>query len=146
MFLIRVDTFLKGVNSLIKLRASQLNLQNIKNNYTKGNFLKAIKISITSFIDDHQPGFVECKFHDAFGKEHVVQEKVPIVTDKDLDADSEYPQDGFIACEIVKEWNDAKGRKIFTIDTSKPWGVDTIEGLTEFEVLEEQLTDRHPDL
>jgi hypothetical protein len=103
--------------------------------------LKAIKISITSFIDDHQPGFVECKFYDAYGKEHIIQDKVPIVTEKDLDANSKYTQDGVIACEIVKEWNDSKGQKIFTVNTSKPWGVDTIYGLTEFEVLEEQLTD-----
>ena len=101
--------------------------------------MKAIKILITSFIDDHQPGFVECKFYDAFGNQHIVQDKVPIVTDKDLDASSEYPQKGLIACEIVSEWKDSNGQKIFKVNTSKPWGVDTIAGLTEFDVLEEQL-------
>lgn len=70
---------------------------------TKNNCLKAFKILITSFIDDHQPGFVECKFYDAFGNEHIVRDRVPAVTEKDLDANSEYPQDGVIACEIVKE-------------------------------------------
>jgi hypothetical protein len=103
--------------------------------------LKAIKILITSFIDDHQPGFVECKFYDAYGEKHIVQDKVPIVTEKDLDANSEYPQDGLIACEIVKEWEDLKGQKIFKVNTSKPWGVDTIDGLYEFDVFEEQLAD-----
>jgi uncharacterized protein YodC (DUF2158 family) len=101
--------------------------------------LKALKILITSFIDDHQPGFVECKFFDAYGKEHIVQDKVPIVTEKDLDVNSEYPQDGVIACEILKVWHDSKGQKILTVNTSKPWGVDTIHGLTEFDVFEEQL-------
>ena len=103
--------------------------------------MKAIKILITSFIDDHQPGFVECKFYDALNKEHIVQDKVPIVTDKYLDANSEYPQDGIIACEIVKQLEDANGKTIFRVNTSKPWGVDTIEGLTEFDLFEEQLTD-----
>lgn len=103
--------------------------------------MKAIKILITSFIDDHQPGFVECKFYDALNKEHIVQDKVPIVTDKYLDANSEYPQDGIIACEIVKQWDDENGKTIFTVTTSKPWGVDTIEGLTEFNLFEEQLID-----
>lgn len=103
--------------------------------------MKAIKILITSFIDDHQPGFVECKFQDAFGIEYIVQDKVPIVTDKDLDANSEYPQDGVIACEIVKEWNVTNGRKIFTVNTSKTWGVETIEGVSEFDVFEEQLVE-----
>jgi hypothetical protein len=103
--------------------------------------LKAIKILITSFIDDHQPGFVECKFYDALNKEHIVQDKVPIVTDRYLDANSEYPQDGIIACEIIKQSEDTNGKTIFTVNTLKPWGVDTIEGLTEFHLFEEQLTD-----
>lgn len=99
----------------------------------------AIKIRITKFISDKQPGFVECSFFDASSKEHIVQDKVHIVTENFLDAYSEYPQDGVIACEVVNEWKDADGRKIFKVTTSKPWGVDTINGLTEFDVLEEQL-------
>ena len=101
----------------------------------------ALKIKIIKFISDDQPGFVECSFFDALNKEHIVQDKVPIVTEKYLDADSEYPQDGIIACEIVKDWKDTNGRKIFRVNTSKPWGVDTIDGLTEFDVLEEQLVE-----
>jgi hypothetical protein len=103
--------------------------------------LKAIKIKIISFISDDQPGFVECKFYDAFNNEHIVQEKLPIVTDKYLDTNSEYPQDGIIACKIVKQWEDKNGKTIFTVNTTKPWAVDTIEGLTEFNLFEEQLTD-----
>ncbi len=103
--------------------------------------MKAIKIQITSFISSDQPGFVECKFYDALNKEHIIHDKVPIVTLEDLDANSEYPQDGIIACEIVKEWKDSNGRMVFTVNTSKPWGVDTIDGLTEFDMFEEQLTD-----
>ncbi|MEO6723233.1 MAG: hypothetical protein ABIN67_22900 [Ferruginibacter sp.] len=61
----------------------------------------AIKIKILKFISDDQPGFVECSFFDALNKEHIVQDKVPIVTEKYLDANSKYPQDGIIACEIV---------------------------------------------
>jgi hypothetical protein len=101
----------------------------------------AIKIKITKFISDDQPGFVECTFIDANQKLHFVQDKVPIVTEKYLDANSEYPQDGIIACEIVKEWKDSNGQKIFTVNTSKPWGVDTVDGLTEFDMFEEQLTE-----
>ncbi len=103
--------------------------------------MKAIKITITSFISDHQPGFVECMFIDAWNKKHIVQDKVPIVTEKDLDASSEYPQEGVIACELLKEWEDKDGRRIITVTTAKPWGVDTIEGLTEFDLLEEHLVE-----
>ena len=101
----------------------------------------ALKIKITKFISDDQPGFVECSFFDALNKEHIVQDKVPIVTEKILDANSEYPQNGIIACKIINGWKDTNGRKIFRVNTSKPCGVDTINGLTEFDVLEEQLVE-----
>ena len=101
--------------------------------------MKAIKIKITCFISDHQPGFVEGRFNDAWNKEHVVQDKVPVLTSEDLDANSAYPQDGVIGCEIIKQWTDKDQRLIFTVTTEKPWSVDTIDGLTEFDILEEQL-------
>ncbi len=109
-------------------------------NFIKNN-LKVIRIKVTSFISDDQPGFVECKFNDAWNKEHIVQDKVPIVTEKYLDANSEYPQDGVIACGIIKQWLDEDGRKILTILTEKPWAVENIDVLTEFDVLEDQLTE-----
>lgn len=101
--------------------------------------MKAIKIKITRFIDDYQPGIVECKFNDAWNKEHIFQEKVPVVTEIDLDANSKYPQDAIIACEVLKSWKDEDGRIIFTVSTEKPWAVETIDGLTEFDVVAEQL-------
>lgn len=103
--------------------------------------MKAIKIKITSFISDHQPGFVEGRFNDAWNKEHIVQDKVPVIAIEDLDANSEYPQDGVIGCEIIKHWTDKDKRIIFTVTTERPWDIDTIEGLHEFDVLESQLTD-----
>jgi len=101
--------------------------------------MQAVKVTIDKFISNDQPGFVECSFTDAWGKKHIVQDKIPIVTDKDLDANSNYPQEGVIACEIIKEWRDKDGRLIFTVDTTRPWSVDTIEGLTQFDVLALQL-------
>jgi len=103
--------------------------------------LQVLKVLITGFIDDHQPGWVECRFADAWGNEHIVQDKVPILTDKDLDTNSEYPQDGVIAFEFIKTWTDQDGRTIYKINTEKPWGVETIKGLTEFDILEEQITE-----
>ncbi|OQP59494.1 hypothetical protein A3860_37280 [Niastella vici] len=103
--------------------------------------MKAIKIQIVQFISGHQPGFVECRFYDVMNKEHIVQEKVLVVTQKNLDANSEYPQDGVIAYEIVSERKNAAGKTIVTLDTSKPWDIDTTEGLTQFDLFEEQLTE-----
>jgi hypothetical protein len=101
--------------------------------------LKAIKIKITSFISNDQPGFVECKLVGVWNNEHIIQDKVPIVTEKHLDEKSEYPQDGVIACEIIRKWTDQNGRDILTISTAKPWGVDSIMGLTEFDILDRPL-------
>lgn len=103
--------------------------------------MKAIKSKIISFISNDQPGFVECKFVDAWNKEHTIHDKVPVVTEKYLDEKSEYPQDGVVGCEIIKQWKDQDGRTIFTVTTQKPWHIDTLEGLSEFDVLEEQLVE-----
>src|SRR5262245_20362626 len=97
---------------------------------TNSKAVKAIKISITSFISNHQPGFVECKLVDAWNKEHTIQDKVPVVTEKYLDEKSGFPQDGVIACELIKKWKDQVGRIIFTVTTEIPWGVETLEGIT----------------
>lgn len=104
--------------------------------------MNAIKIKITKFITDDQPGFVECTFADAWGRQHTIQDKVPIVTDKFLDAPSDYPQDGIVACEIIREWEDKDGRTIFTVTTAKPWGVDTIDGVKQFDMPVHQVVER----
>lgn len=98
----------------------------------------AIKVSITGYISDEQPGFVECKFHDAYGTELIVHEKVPVVTNENLDADSNYPKDGFLGCEIVGELTDDVGG-VITVGTEMPWGIETINGLRVFDVLASQL-------
>lgn len=69
----------------------------------------AIKISITKFISNDQPGFVECTFQDAWGKEHFIHEKIPVVTSKDLDANSIYLQEEELDCQIIRKWDDQDG-------------------------------------
>lgn len=101
--------------------------------------IKAIKVQITRFISDDQPGFVECRFRDAWNREHVVHDKVPVVTLEDLDASSVYPREGFVGCEIVKEWKDDSGRSLVTVSTEKPWAIDTVEGCFDFDLPSEQV-------
>lgn len=104
--------------------------------------MKLLRITITRFIDEHQPGFVEGKFTDAHGLEHTVQEKVPVVSQEDLWTDSEYPRYGVIACLIEGTAENAEGQTILTINTLQPWGVETLEGLTVFDVFAHQVIDR----
>ena len=101
--------------------------------------MNALKIKITKFIDAHQPGFVECKFIDAWGKEHTIEEKVPVVTKEDLDANSKYPAKGIVACEIIKAYTDKNSRLLRTVSIEKPWDISTTENLYEFDVLKDQI-------
>jgi hypothetical protein len=63
-------------------------------------------------------------------------EKVPVVsiTDEGLDVRNPYPQPGVIACEVIEQLG-----AVAWIDTSQPWGIESTEGETRFEVAAESL-------
>ncbi|HBX83401.1 MAG: hypothetical protein A2W97_16440 [Bacteroidetes bacterium GWE2_40_63] len=67
--------------------------------------------------------------------------KFPIFTKEYLDSNSKYPQPGIIACLKIKEFVDKDGRRIITINTEKPWAVETIDGIYQFDILPNQLTE-----
>lgn len=101
--------------------------------------MPALTVQIVRFVDEHQPGFVECVLLDAENKEHVFVEKVPIVSTEDLWATSSYPRVGTIECVIEQEWEDAEGRLIVRADTEHPWHVESSTGETSFVVLASQV-------
>ena len=96
--------------------------------------VRDLAVTILRFVDEHQPGSVECQFADAEGRIHKVVEKIPVVTSADLWRDSAYPQPGIIRCEVLEQWSDAEGKGLVRITTDRPWGVESTEGLTEFVV------------
>ena len=101
--------------------------------------LAQVKVEIIRFIDDSQPGWVECRLVDAWQREWLFEEKVPIVTSEYLGSESSYPAQGAIDCIVI-------GRKtigpqeVVTIDTSKPWSVNSVGGETCFDVLPDNLS------
>ena len=97
-----------------------------------------VRVDIMRYTDDSQPGWVECYLTDAHGHRWSFVEKVPIVTAAYLDAASNYPQPGVIACEVVERRRDGR-REIMTIDTERPWHVESTTGETRFEVCSEQV-------
>jgi len=99
----------------------------------------AVSIQIERFVDDHQPGFVECRLVDAFGRSHLFVEKLPIVTSAHLWSYSSYPRTGAIACEILAVSIDAAGRKLAQVNTERPWSVESTEGVSSFIVLSSQV-------
>jgi hypothetical protein len=84
------------------------------------------------------PAFVRCRFYDARGVEHVIHEKMPIVTPQNISANGVFPQNGIIRCILQKERTDDKGRKILTVSTELPDHVETVNGLFVFDLLEDQ--------
>jgi hypothetical protein len=98
-----------------------------------------VRVQIIRYVDDYQPGWVECAFQDAWGREWMFIDKLPIFTEAYLDEQSNYPQPGFIACEIIRTWRDDNKRELISIDTSRPWGIEATDGETQFDVLAEQI-------
>jgi hypothetical protein len=98
-----------------------------------------VRVEIIRYVDDAQPGWVECRLRDAWGHEHAFVDKVPIFTHSDLNESSRYPQPGTIACQEIQRRHD-QGREIITIDTERPWHVESNSGETRFDVLATQLT------
>jgi hypothetical protein len=96
--------------------------------------MKALKVRIIKYVDNWNPGWVKCVFKDIRGKEWSIIEKVPVITSENLDSNSQFPIDSFIACEVINQSHD-----IITIDLNKPWGVSEENGQTVFEVFEDQI-------
>jgi hypothetical protein len=101
-----------------------------------------IKVTILRYVSDEpQPGIVECQLEDAYGRHWSFLEKTAIVSAERLDAQSTYPHPGFVAGEGIGRTLDAAGREVIQIDTERPWGVESVEGVTRFEILAESLTE-----
>ena len=84
---------------------------------------------------------MECRLIDALGHEHVFVEKLPVVTDANLNAASTYPQSGVISCVVLGAAESDDGRQFLHIDTEKPDGVESLAGRSRFDVFPEQLVE-----
>lgn len=103
-----------------------------------------IKVTIERFTDEHNPGWVTCSFVDAAGLLHLFEEKVPVVSEEDLDANSEYPRPGTIGCQVISVRWAADGREIVLVDTEKPWAIESKAGGSRFEIHRDQLLEWSP--
>lgn len=96
--------------------------------------LPELIVDIVRFVDNNQPGWVECEFTDAEGRRHLIIEKVPGVTSENLDVGSKYPTPGAVRCVVLKRYEDETGRELVCISTASPWSIESTEGLSEFTV------------
>src|SRR3954451_14163086 len=101
--------------------------------------MPALAVQIVRFVDASQPGFAECEFVDAAARRHTLFDKVPIFSVEMLDADSAHPGPGAADCEVLARWKDDEGRELARVTTSRPFDIESREGVSEFVVLVEQL-------
>ena len=105
-----------------------------------GERMIGVRVSITRYITDEPvPGVVESEFCDAHGRQWRFVEKTAYVTADVLDRQSAYPRPGAIACEVIGRSRDVTGRELIVVNTERPWGVESVEGLMRFEVTPESL-------
>jgi hypothetical protein len=95
-------------------------------------------VQIIEVVEAAWPGWVKTEFHDANGVRHVIQDKVPIFCSSEVE-DLRLPHPGEARCEIVKRWRDEQGRDLVQITAMGPDDLDSIECLSEFVVLSNQL-------
>ena len=96
--------------------------------------MPSVAIQIARFVDEYQPGIVECVLVDAFGRPHVFIERAPVVSTENHGSTSCCPRPGAIACEVIAEWWNEDGQALTRVNTERPWGAESTEGLTEFVV------------
>lgn len=100
-----------------------------------------LTVLIVRYVDDAFPGWVESEFLDAYGKLHVLRDKAPVFSEAELAPDSDYPCQGVAACEVVSHWLDEQGRALVRITTGRPYGIESVQGLSDFVVLSAQITE-----
>jgi hypothetical protein len=99
-----------------------------------------LRAQIVRWVRDDQPGFVDCQFKDAFGRDWSIIEKAPVVTSANVWFNRVFPQPAFVACAIVSRGLDDIGREIAEITTRTPWAIEATDGTNNFRVFLHQLT------
>lgn len=99
-----------------------------------------IEVAIVRIADEAFPGFVECRLIDAHGQEHTFVEKAPVVSAQEISAHSAFPVSGHVGCQIESELEDETGRVLLHVDTTQPYGIESISGQTKFDLLPGQVS------
>ena len=98
-----------------------------------------IKISIIGIKDASFPIWIECVLYDPFNNRYLFIEKIPVVEYlHPITLESVFPQTGIIECELVKKWEDNIGQKLMRVNTKNPWGIESTDGVSIFDILENQ--------
>ncbi|MGJ1271011.1 hypothetical protein [Sphingobacterium siyangense] len=132
----------KKVSSIIQLR-NKLNDNHVfaNENFAKMEFLR---IKVTDYISNYFPSFVRCEFTDIDGSLHIIEDKVPVVTDQFWDENTTYQRWALIPGKILERRTEIfitktgkeKKIKIIKISLEKRWGIYDTNDETVFEVFD----------
>jgi len=91
-----------------------------------------IPIKIEQLTDSSFPGWIEFSFKDIDGKKIIFVEKIPIISNCNIDKNSNLPLEGTLECIQVREWIDGENRKLLEVNTDIPHGVKSSGGECNF--------------
>jgi hypothetical protein len=88
--------------------------------------------------DSPFPGIVEVHLRDAAGRDWIFVDKATIFDEANqLNRDAPYPVDLELACTVLEE-----GDTSVLISLRRPWGIESVDGVSEFSVTPERLSTR----
>lgn len=102
--------------------------------------MPSLRVDIVRFVDEYQPGIVECLFNDVWNQPHTIVDKIPLFTEEGLGSDSKYPQPGSIRCEVLDRSIDVQGRRITRITIAQPDNLESADGTSEFVVFDSEVS------
>lgn len=83
-----------------------------------------VRVTATRWADDHFPGWIEAVIRGAGGRDHLVVEKVPVLTALDLRPGSDYPVELWLSATATAVESDG-------VRVVLDHGVDTVDGRRE---------------
>ncbi|WP_286752159.1 MULTISPECIES: hypothetical protein [Sphingobacterium] len=139
---IQTYTKKKKAPRVVKLR-DKLNDYDVFTNEQFKN-LGFLRIKVTDYISNDFPGFVRGEFTDIDCSLHIIEDKVPVLTDQFWDENTTYPRWALIPGKILERRTEIfttkagkeKKRKIVKISLQKPWGIYDTNDETVFEVFD----------
>ena len=97
-----------------------------------------IKIMITRFVDFHQPDIIEFSFTDYKNQIHKFIDKIPIITNQELDENSEYPIEECILIDILNK-EDENEEVLYSFRFKESYGLESTNGESIFKIGKEQI-------
>lgn len=98
-----------------------------------------LRCRIVRWVDgEPQPGLVEVRFTDAHGRGWSFVEKSAVVSSAGLSSGSDHPIETAILCDVLS--GDAADTTEAVRISLAPWGLESVDGHTEFDVRPGQLS------